>query len=166
MEPITDLDVFQRLAVAMVVGALLGYERERADKPAGMRTYMLVCEGATLFMLCAILLSAQVTAAGGISDPGRIASTVVQGIGFIAGGVILTTGRQVRGLTTAAGLWVTAALGLLIGAGYLVIATGAAALTLIALVGLARIEVRSLPPTGARRGDDGAQKSPRDDGRN
>lgn len=150
MEPITNLDVFERLAVAMVVGALLGFERERADKPAGLRTYMLVCEGATLFMLCAIMLSAQMRSFGGVSDPGRIASTVVQGIGFIAGGVILTTGRQVRGLTTAAGLWVTAALGLLIGSGYLLLAVVAAALTLVALVGLAKLEQRF--PVGTASG--------------
>ncbi len=150
MEAISNLDVFGRLAVAMVVGALLGYERERADKPAGLRTYMLVCEGAALFMLCAILLSAQMRAFGGVSDPGRLASTVVQGIGFIAGGVILTTGRQVRGLTTAAGLWVAAALGLLIGAGYLVVAIGTAALTLVALVGLAKLERRF--PVGTASG--------------
>lgn len=155
MEPITNLEVFERLAVAMVIGALLGYERERADKPAGLRTYMLVCEGAALFMLCAVLLSAQMRAFGGVSDPSRIASTVVQGIGFIAGGVILTTGRQVRGLTTAAGLWVTAALGLLVGAGYYVLAIGAAVLTLVALVGLAKLEHRFAVGTapGVQEGD-------------
>lgn len=160
MEPITDLEAFERLAVAMVVGALLGYERERADKPAGLRTYMLVCEGAALFMICAILLSAQMQAFDRVSDPGRIASTVVQGIGFIAGGVILTTGRRVRGLTTAAGIWVTAALGLLIGAGFWVVAVGAAAVTLVALVGLAKLEQRF--PVGTAPGvpaeQDGARK--------
>ena len=80
---------------------------------------MLVVEGACLFMICAILLADQVIKAGGVSDPGRIASTVVQGIGFIAAGVILTTGKEVIGLTTAAGLWVATALGLLIGAGFI-----------------------------------------------
>ena len=91
MDPVSlsDVEAIQRLAVAMVVGAILGIERERLDRPAGLRTYMLVVEGACLFMICAILLADQVIKAGGVSDPGRIASTVVQGIGFIAAGVIL-----------------------------------------------------------------------------
>jgi putative Mg2+ transporter-C (MgtC) family protein len=90
MEALSDVEAVQRLALAMVVGAVLGIERERLDRPAGLRTYMLVTEGACLFMICAILLAEQIVRAGGISDPGRIASTVVQGIGFIAAGVILT----------------------------------------------------------------------------
>ena len=102
MESLSDLEAIERLALAMVVGAALGVERERLDRPAGLRTYMLVVEGACLFMICAILLAEQINRAGGVSDPGRIASTVVQGIGFIAAGVILTTGKEVVGLTTAA----------------------------------------------------------------
>ena len=125
----------------MLAGVVLGYERERADKPAGLRTYMLVTQGAALFMICAIMLSAQVTMADGtISDPGRIASTVVQGIGFIAAGVILTTGREIVGLTTAAGLWVATAIGLLIGAGFYPIALVATVATVIALIALHRLE--------------------------
>lgn len=153
MEPLSDFETFQRLALAMAVGAVLGLERERADKPAGIRTYMLVCEGAALFMLCAILLSAELAGRGQTSDPGRIASTVVQGIGFLAGGVILTTGRQVRGLTTAAGMWVTAALGLLIGAGFFALAIGAAAFTVLALIALHAVERRI--PGGRKRGGSG-----------
>lgn len=142
MEPLTDIETFKRLALAIVAGAALGYERERADKPAGLRTYMLVVEGATLFMLCALLLSQQLNDVGRISDPGRIASTVIQGIGFIAAGVIITTGREVVGLTTAAGLWVATAIGLLIGAGFFGLAFGATAATIIALLGLHEFERR------------------------
>ena len=142
MPPLTDLEAAERLIMAMVVGTLLGLERERAEKPAGVRTYMLVVEGATLFMICSILLSEQFTSAGIPSDPGRIASTVVQGIGFIAAGVILTTNREVIGLTTAAGIWVATALGLLIGAGYYVIAVVATLVTLLALIILREIESR------------------------
>lgn len=134
MEPLSNIEVFQRLAIAMALGAVLGLERERADKPAGIRTYMLVCEGAALFMILAILLADALAAAGVASDPGRIASTVVQGIGFLAGGVILTTGRRVRGLTTAAGIWVAAALGLLVGAGFAFIAAVATGATILALI--------------------------------
>src|ERR687889_2476237 len=141
MEPLSDLEAIERLALAMVVGAVLGVERERLDRPAGLRTYMLVVEGACLFMICAILLAEQIGRAGGVSDPGRIAATVVQGIGFIAAGVILTTGKEVIGLTTAAGLWVATALGLLIGAGFFVIAIVATVATVVALVALRHVEL-------------------------
>lgn len=117
----------------MAAGLILGLEREHADKPAGVRTFMLVCEGAALFMLCGLLLSDQLAAANRISDPGRIASTVIQGIGFIAAGVILTRGSQIVGLTTAAGIWVTAAIGLLIGAGFTTLGLGATAITVVSL---------------------------------
>jgi putative Mg2+ transporter-C (MgtC) family protein len=142
MQGLSDVEAFQRLALAMVVGAVLGLERERLDRPAGLRTYMLVVEGACLFMICAILLADQIVQAGGVSDPARIASTVVQGIGFIAAGVILTTGKEVIGLTTAAGLWVATALGLLIGAGFYVIAIVAAVVTVVALIALRSVEQR------------------------
>src|SRR5215204_1333702 len=144
MDSLSDVEAIQRLALAMVVGAVLGLERERLDRPAGLRTYMLVVEGACLFMICAILLAQQIAQAGGVSDPSRIASTVVQGIGFIAAGVILTTGKEVVGLTTAAGLWVATALGLLIGAGFFIVALVAAVATLVALIGLRRVELRVL----------------------
>lgn len=143
MEPLSDIEAIQRLGAAMLAGIILGFERERADKPAGIRTYMLVTQGAALFMICALMLSAQVTMFDGtVSDPGRIASTVVQGIGFIAAGVILTTGREIVGLTTAAGLWVATAVGLLIGAGFYPIALVATVITVIALIVLNRIERR------------------------
>ena len=153
MEPLNDIEAIQRMALAMVVGAVLGVERERLDRPAGLRTYMLVVEGACLFMICAILLAEQLAAAGRLSDPGRIASTVVQGIGFIAAGVILTTGREVIGLTTAAGLWVATALGLLIGAGFYVIALVAATATVVALIVLRHFELRFLRSKQGRRAD-------------
>jgi len=152
LESLSDLEAIERLALAMVVGAVLGIERERLDRPAGLRTYMLVVEGACLFMICAILLAEQVAKTGDVSDPGRIASTVVQGIGFIAAGVILTTGREVVGLTTAAGLWVATALGLLIGAGFYVVAIIAAVATIVALIVLRGIELRFLgSKSGGRR---------------
>jgi putative Mg2+ transporter-C (MgtC) family protein len=133
VEPLTDIETFKRLGLAMVAGLVIGLERETADKPAGVRTFMLVCEGAALFMLCGLLLSNQMAVANRISDPGRIASTVIQGIGFIAAGVILTRGNQIVGLTTAAGVWVTAAIGLLLGAGFTVLGLGATVITVVSL---------------------------------
>ena len=148
METLSTLEALGRLGLAILVGAILGLERERLDKPAGLRTYMLVCEGAALFMIGSIMLGDQVRAAGGTSyDPSRIGSTIVQGIGFLAGGVILATGQKVRGLTTAAGIWVTAAIGLLVGAGLYTVAIVGTVATVVALVGLKKIEDR-LPWSG------------------
>lgn len=140
MEPLTEIETFKRLALALAAGAALGFERERAEKPAGLRTHILVVEGATLFMLCALLLSEQLNDAGRLSDPGRIASTVIQGIGFIAAGVILTQGREVMGLTTAAGIWVGTAIGLLIGAGFFALAIAATFATVIVVSVLPVVE--------------------------
>ena len=152
MEQLTDLETLKRLALAMAAGAVLGYERERAEKPAGVRTYMLVSEGAALFMMCGLLLSQQLDAVGRISDPGRIASTVIQGIGFIGAGVIITTGKKVIGVTTAAGLWVAAAVGLLAGAGFFALAVAATIATLVGLIALQRLEV-SLPGVAPKSHD-------------
>jgi len=130
---LTDTEAIIRILVALGVGALIGLEREWRNKDAGFRTYALVCEGSALFMITGILLYDQVRASGGIGDPSRIASTVVQGIGFIAGGLIFAAGSRVHGLTTAAGIWVTAALGLLIGAGYFYVALVGAGATFVTL---------------------------------
>jgi putative Mg2+ transporter-C (MgtC) family protein len=141
MESLSEFEAIERIALAL--GALLGLERERKAKPAGLRTYALVCEGAALFMIGSILLGAEVAAQGGrMYDPSRIASTIVQGIGFLAGGVILTAGYKIRNLTTAAGIWVTAAVGLLVGAGFYVVAIAGVAGTIIALLGLQWLEDR------------------------
>ena len=146
MDPLTDLEAIERLGIALLVGGLIGLERERADKPAGLRTYMLVCEGSALFMICSLMLGDLVARTSGDPyDPSRIASTVVQGIGFLAAGVILGQGRRVRGLTTAAGIWVTAAIGLLVGAGFYVIAGVATAATIVALLVLGEVQRRLLP---------------------
>ncbi len=137
----------------MTAGAILGYERERAEKPAGVRTYMLVAEGAALFMMCGLLLSQQLAEVGRISDPGRIASTVIQGIGFIGAGVIITTGEKVKGVTTAAGLGVAAAVGLLAGGGFFTLAVAATIATLVGLIALQRLEtsVPGVSPKGHER---------------
>jgi putative Mg2+ transporter-C (MgtC) family protein len=142
---LSNTDAAIRVVVALLVGAFIGIEREWRNKPAGLRTYALVCEGSALFMIGAILLYDDVHAAGGTTaDPSRIGSTVVQGIGFLAGGVIFTAGAKVHGLTTAAGIWVTAALGILIGAGFYEVALVGAGLTIITL-SLFRVVERYIP---------------------
>lgn len=145
MIDLSNTDAAIRIIVALLVGAVIGLEREWRNKPAGLRTYALVCEGSALFMIGAILLYDQVRASGGTNgDPSRIGSTIVQGIGFLAAGVIFTAGSKVHGLTTAAGIWVTAALGLLVGGGFYEVALVGAAVTLVTL-SLLRIVERYIP---------------------
>jgi putative Mg2+ transporter-C (MgtC) family protein len=129
----SEWEALIRVGLALSAGALLGLEREVADKPAGLRTYALVAQGAGLFMVLGILLSGQQYSGSASIDPSRIASTVVQGIGFIAGGVIFTVGARVQGLTTAAGVWVAAAAGLMIGGGFYIVGFGAVVMSLVVL---------------------------------
>jgi len=145
MIPLSDTDAIIRILVALGVGAAVGLEREWRNKSAGFRTYALVCEGAALFMISSILLYNLVRNSGGLTaDPSRIGSTVVQGIGFIAAGVIFAAGTRIHGLTTAAGIWVTSAIGLLIGAGFFTVALVGAGAT-IATLGLLRYVEHFIP---------------------
>lgn len=100
-----------RLVIAMVLGSLIGYERERKGKPAGVRTHGMVSLGAALFAVVSL------HGFGSTGDPSRVAAQVVTGIGFLGAGAILHERESVQGLTTAASLWVTAALGLAVGTG-------------------------------------------------
>jgi putative Mg2+ transporter-C (MgtC) family protein len=143
MYDISEVDAIVRIGAALLAGATLGLEREYHQKPAGIRTYALVSEGAALFMVGALLLGDEVTRAGGTNyDPSRVASTIVQGIGFLAAGVILATGVRVRHLTTAAEIWVTAAIGLLIGAGFYFVAATSTVATILFLTSFGWLESR------------------------
>lgn len=107
--------ILVRVLLAMLFGGILGYEREKKRRPAGFRTYIVVCLGSSLAMMTGIYLN-QTTGSG---DAGRIAAQVISGIGFLGAGTILVTKQnQVKGLTTAAGLWAAACLGLALGAGF------------------------------------------------
>ncbi len=109
------VSVLVRLALAMIIGGLIGIERGRKRRPAGFRTHMLVCLGAAMTML----ISQHVWMQGYTTDMSRLGAQVVSGIGFLGAGTILITGRQqIKGLTTAAGLWASACIGLAIGAGF------------------------------------------------
>ena len=109
------LTIFIRLSLAMICGGILGMERGKKNRPAGFRTYILVCVGATLVMLTnQYLFESYAT-----GDPARLGAQVISGIGFLGAGTIIVTGRnRVKGLTTAAGLWADACLGLAIGVGF------------------------------------------------
>ena len=100
-----------RLVISLVLGSLIGIERETHGRPAGLRTHTLVCVGSTLFTICSYVI------AGPHSDPGRVAAQIVTGIGFLGAGTIIHQGSVVRGLTTAASIWAVAAIGLAVGIG-------------------------------------------------
>lgn len=112
------------LVLAAILGMMIGLEREKAHKPAGLRTHMLVCLGSCLFTLISMEFSL---------DPARIAAGIVTGIGFIGAGAILAEREKVVGITTAASLWVTAAIGLAVGSGNYLLAVVAAAITVLIL---------------------------------
>ena len=127
------LETIVKLLLAVLVGGLIGAEREFRDKAAGFRTIIFICVGATLFTMFSLKL-------GGNEDPVRIAANVVSGVGFLGAGTILRGPGRVMGLTTAATIWLAAALGMGIGGGYFLVAIPAAALVLVVLVLFPTIE--------------------------
>ena len=143
MNELSEWEGLLRLAVAAILGGAIGFEREVLQKPAGLRTHMLVTLGAALFMVVAILIVedySSTTTVQGRLDPTRIGSTIVTGIGFLGGGLIFRNEDRVQGLTTAAGLWVAAAIGMGIGAGYYVLGIGGTLLTLVILSAMRRLD--------------------------
>jgi putative Mg2+ transporter-C (MgtC) family protein len=126
-----QLDLSLRLLLAAVLGAMIGAEREIHDHPAGIRTHMLVALGSGLFTVLSIHGFGQ--GPGVPIDPTRIAAQIVSGIGFLGAGAILKDGIVIRGLTTAASLWATAAVGMAAGAGEYVIGTVGAGIVLVSL---------------------------------
>lgn len=122
-----DLQMFLRLLTAVLLGAVVGYERERAGKAAGVRTHGMVSLGAALFAVVSL------HGFGNAGDPSRVAAQIVTGIGFLGAGAILHQRGNVHGLTTAAGLWVTAAIGLAVGVGMLVMSLATAILVFLLL---------------------------------
>ena len=128
------LDLGAKLLIAILAGGGIGLERELRNKPAGLRTNILICLGSALLMD----LSIGVVSGGG--DPGRIAAQVVTGIGFLGAGTILHTRGTITGLTSAATIWVVAAIGLTAGAGFLFEALAATATVMLVLRGLGWIE--------------------------
>jgi putative Mg2+ transporter-C (MgtC) family protein len=129
-----DLVVISQVALAAVLGLMIGAERESSHKPAGFRTYSLIAMGSALFTV----LSFQLT--GPYIDPTRIAAQVLTGIGFIGAGLIFTRGDQVFGLTSAATIWVTAAIGMAVGFKMYVVAIAATILTLVILYSVRLVE--------------------------
>lgn len=130
-----------RMLLAMVLGGLIGFEREHRDRAAGLRTHILVCIGSALIMLLSMYgFSDFVNEPAVRLDPARLAAQVITGIGFLGAGVILFNGFSITGLTTAASLWVVAAIGLAIGAGFYYPAILSTILVLFSLSVLNKVE--------------------------
>ncbi|MGH3735245.1 MAG: MgtC/SapB family protein [Micromonosporaceae bacterium] len=131
------VELLVQVVVAAALGAAVGFERELSAQPAGLRTHMLVSLGAALFTIA----GAEVLGA----DPARVAAQVVTGIGFLGGGAILREGMSIRGLTTAASLWVSAALGVAIGLHAYLAGVATMVLALVVLAAIKKVEDDYLP---------------------
>lgn len=137
MEAIPLPDMFLRIGLSLVLGGIIGFERERDSQPAGLRTHMILVIGACLAMMLSINIA---NAAG--TDPNRLAAQVVSGIGFLGAGAILRSGFTVKGLTTATTLWTMAIVGLAVGAGYYLVSVFTTVMLMIVLSVLDVIEKR------------------------
>ena len=143
-------DLAFRMLVAAFLGAVIGLEREIHDHPAGMRTHLLVAVGSAIFTLLSIFGFAATAVAGDAPvDPTRIAAQIVSGIGFLGAGAILKYGTSIRGLTTAASLWATAAIGMAVGAGSWIVAVVGTAIIVFSLWPL-NVVIARLRPQGTR----------------
>ena len=137
-----DIMMVVRLVLAAILGGIVGIERGSGDRPAGFRTHILVCVGSALFMLVSMYGFDELTPAealhegdlGARRDSARIAAQVVSGIGFLGAGTILHEGLTIRGLTTAASLWMVSAIGLAVGSGMFFLSAMATAITMVTLV--------------------------------
>jgi putative Mg2+ transporter-C (MgtC) family protein len=127
-------DDFIRLVIALLIGAVVGTEREYRSKAAGLRTMILICAGSALFTMLSLRI-------GHPGSPDRIASNIITGIGFIGAGAIFRDGISVTGLTTASTIWVTAALGMAVGAGEIGLGLVGMAITLVVLAVLERLQI-------------------------
>ena len=141
-----DLSLWEgllRLGLAALLAGAIGVERELREQEAGLRTHMFVCVGATMFMLVGVYAWSDIRLGndiGVVVDPSRVASYVVSGIGFLGAGAIIKHGINVRGLTTAASLWVVASIGVAVGAGMYVFSVATTALVIVALWPLSQLK--------------------------
>jgi putative Mg2+ transporter-C (MgtC) family protein len=137
---IPDIEIIIRLGIAAVLGMLVGFERERQNQPAGLRTHAILAIGSCLAMTISINIAFQFTSSGFTGDPARLAAQVVSGIGFLGAGAILRYGTSVKGLTTSTSLFTIAIVGLAVGAGHYTAALATTALLLVILVVLNVLE--------------------------
>lgn len=144
-----ELEMLLRVLVAALLGGAVGYDRQRHDKPAGLRTHMLVAMGAALFTASAVLVGDTRL------DLLRVTAAIATGIGFLGAGAIMRSGETVTGLTTAAGIWVTAGIGVVIGVGQWILGVGAALITVVVIAVLGHPKVPT--PGGTTTAHDEAE---------
>jgi putative Mg2+ transporter-C (MgtC) family protein len=143
MVRVLRLDLASKLVLAVFMGGAIGLERQIAGKASGLRTNILICLGSALIMDLSMNLGMSFGDVR-VGDPGRIAAQVVTGIGFIGAGTIMQSRGAITGLTSAATIWMVAAIGLTVGAGFIVEALGATMLVMLVLAGLGNLEYRLL----------------------
>ena len=141
---LTDKQIIIRLTLALIFSALIGVERQLHRRHAGLRTHILVCIGSCLIMLTSLYVFDIYRSMVSL-DPARIAAGVITGIGFLGAGTIIREREGVKGLTTAASLWVVAAIGLAVGCGFLSAAAYTTVMTVIVLFILRRVEALMFP---------------------
>ena len=147
---VSEKQIILRILVGAILGGVIGFERERHDQPAGLRTHMILVIGATLAMILSVNLGHIYARENLPFDPARLAAQVISGIGFLGAGAILRYGNNVKGLTTATSLWTMAIVGLAVGAGYYLVSVVATALMLGVLSLLHVIENRYVRTSVAR----------------
>ena len=143
---IGEWDILIRLLIAAGLGAVVGFERERSQQPAGLRTHIILVVGSTLAMTLSVNLAIQFQPLVPNGDPARLAAQVISGIGFLGAGAIFRYGVSIKGLTTATSLWTMAVVGLVVGAGHYLAAIGATILILTVLFAINIIEARFINP--------------------
>lgn len=136
---VNTLQAIFKLMLSLILGSVVGFERKRKGQPAGLRTFALISMGATLAMLVSIYICQEYVGLKN-GDPGRIAAQVITGVGFLGAGAIIQMKGSVRGLTTAAGIWMVSTIGLAVGVGLYVLSVVATLLILFILVQLERFE--------------------------
>src|SRR6056297_3276545 len=139
------LTISFRLVLALIFGGIVGFERETSGRPAGLRTHLLVCIGSTLITIVSI------TGFPFTADPARVAAQIVSGVGFLGAGTIMKEGLSIKGLTTAASLWVVAGIGLALGTGNYLAATITTAFVIIALSFLRQLNVNVMHGANQKR---------------
>ena len=144
----TDIEIITRIALSVLVGGIIGFEREQHRRAAGLRTHILVCVGSTVITLTSLYISDHYSGLSQNCDPSRIAAGIITGIGFLGAGTIIRFKASVLGLTTAASLWGVAGIGLALGTGFYKAALFATAIIFITLVVLGRLARRYLGKKG------------------
>jgi putative Mg2+ transporter-C (MgtC) family protein len=136
---LSNIIIVQRLVLSFLLGSIIGLEREKKGRSAGLRTHILVCMGSSLIMLTSLYIF-EIYKGSATVDPSRIAAGVVTGIGFLGAGTIITSRAGAKGLTTAASIWVSSAIGLAVGCGFWVAAVATTIITFITLAFLKHLE--------------------------